>query len=356
MNTNRFEVVMNLLDDRMLRVRTGHGETLCTLPGLLAGAFRNEIEALPGVRPHQRHPVHAFLVQLAAIVLDRKAIDASREAPWREELLELANGDGDAWRLVAPLDRRAFLQAPVEANASDLSKSIPTPDALDILVSAKNHDLKGGQIWHAVPELWAYALITLQTTEGFLGQGNYGVSRMNGGFSNRCGIGVAPPGGPGAHIRRDAERLKALRDDVVRTHGYDGASGIALTWLVPWDGTTSIPAETLDPYYIEICRRVRLQIDRNGRIHARAGSSKGPRIAPRSGGVTGDPWTPTVIEKEGSKALTVDASGFGYTRAVRLLFGNGEIVPAPLQVFAATDEEAGLSIVARALVRGQGKT
>jgi CRISPR system Cascade subunit CasA len=44
----------------------------------------------------------------------------------------------------------------------------------------------------ATPEHWFYALLTLQTMQGFLGAGNYGISRMNGGFASRPSVGLAP--------------------------------------------------------------------------------------------------------------------------------------------------------------------
>jgi CRISPR system Cascade subunit CasA len=300
--------------------------------------------------------VHAFLVQLAAIALSQHTIDVKSEDSWHAALLGLTENQPDAWRLVTSFDRPAFLQAPVMGDTKALSKVVRTPDALDILVSAKNHDIKSEVMHGGSPEMWFYALISLQTSEGFLGAGNYGISRMNGGFSNRCGIGVAPSGGPGAHIKRDVARLNELRGQIVQKHGYKETGGVSLTWLVPWDGTTSIPFKDLDPYYIEVCRRVRLQENEAGHIMAKAGSSKCARVETQPGGVTGDPWMPVVIEKDGVKALTVDASGFGYRRLVKLLFDRGAFHMAPLQEVAATDGDSDLCIVARALVRGQGKT
>ena len=54
--------------------------------------------------------------------------------------------------------------------------------------------------------------------------------------------------------------------------------GIGLVWLQPWDGSEQIPFSDLDPLYIEVCRRVRLQ-NAKGRLHAVAATSKKPRIA-----------------------------------------------------------------------------
>ena len=137
---------------------------------------------------------------------------------------------------------------------------------------------------------------------------------------------------------------------------YAPEDGLALIWLIPWDGNESLRQDTLDEWYIEICRRVRL-VNISGRIAAQAGNSKVPRIVPREGGVMGDPWSPTVLEKGGGrKALTVDSRGFHYRRMVELIFDRKSIEPAPLQEIAPTDSPKGLQLLARALVRGQGKT
>jgi len=173
----------------------------------------------------------------------------------------------------------------------------------------------------AEPEHWIYALVSLQTQEGFLGAGNYGVSRMNGGFASRPGLGIDPGRGPGARFVRDVRRLVAARDDIVRHYGYRSRGGLALLWLEPWDGTSSLPSARLDPFYVEICRRVRLVAGGDGRLAALAAGSKAARVeAKLLKGDTGDPWTPCVPDKEGYKALTLYAGGFSYRRLVPLLF------------------------------------
>src|SRR5262249_12404353 len=91
------------------------------------------------------------------------------------------------------------------------------------------------------------------------------------------------------------------------------------------------------------------------------GGSKVRRIAPFEGGVTGDPWAPTLTDPKGAqKVLTVDSHGFGYQRMVQLMF-RGEIAgsrveASPLQTLASTDGTEGLTLIARALTRGEGKT
>ncbi len=180
---------------------------------------------------------------------------------------------------------------------------------------------------------------------------------MNGGFSNRPGFSLAPLGGVGAHVRRDAERLVGLREKTLAEHDFFDDNGLALVWLSPWDGATSLRPKELDPYYVEICRRVRL-VAADGRILARAGGSKAARIAfgKEANGLTGDPWTPIETSDGEAKALTIDARGFSYRRMSGIIFGDG-FKPACLQTPASAKETLDeMLLIARALVRGQGKT
>ena len=64
-----------------------------------------------------------------------------------------------------------------------------TPDSIDMLATAKNHDLKASRVSAAESDAWLFALMTLQTCEGWGGATNYGISRMNSG----SGSYAAPP-------------------------------------------------------------------------------------------------------------------------------------------------------------------
>ncbi|OAS24028.1 hypothetical protein [Methylobacterium platani] len=329
-----------------------------SLSGVLAALARNKIDAFPALRPHQRHAWHAFLVQLGALALIRAGRDAmpEDEASWCGLLRGLTPdfpGD-EPWCLVTPPDKPALLQPPIPGGLKDLKNAVPTPDALDMLVTSKNHDLKSEVMMAAEPDDWLFALVTLQTTEGFLGAGNYGISRMNGGFANRPAFSIAPAEGTMSQVRRDVEALVARRQTDEPSPVHAARDGLGLVWLRPWDGAGSLQPSELDPLYVEICRRVRL-VDEGGRIAARAGGSKVPRIVPIPGGAPGDPWAPTVTDKDGIRILTVDASGFHYRRMVRLLFGqDGHALPVLAETLP-TDGDEGLVIVACALTRGQGK-
>lgn len=346
------------LNEGFIRTR-GRDAKRLSLPGVLAALARNEIASFPALRPHQRHAWHAFLVQLGALALIRSGRDAmpDDEESWRELLRGLTPDfpDDEPWCLVAPPDKPALLQPPIPGGLKELKNAIETPDALDMLVTSKNHDLKSEVMVAAEPDDWLFALVTLQTTEGFLGAGNYGASRMNGGFANRPAFSIEPPGGGGSQVRRDIAAIVARRRAGDVPAGYDPDGGLGLVWLRPWDGAISLRQAELDPLYIDICRRVRL-VEADGRVAARAGGSKVPRIVPIPGGATGDPWAPTVTDKDGVKVLTVDAGGFHYRRMVRLLFDRDGHARPLLAEIAPSDADQGLVILARALTRGQGKT
>ncbi|MFV0281482.1 MAG: type I-E CRISPR-associated protein Cse1/CasA [Rhodoblastus sp.] len=348
---------LNFVNDPMLSLRTSSGVALVTLPDLLAVAIRDDIHDLPALRPHQRQPLHAFLAQLGALALLGAGLDEapSDEADWARLLRGLTPQwpDDAPWSLVAEdLSKPALLQPPVPENdLSALKETEMTPDGLDMLVTSKNHDLKAARMVAARPEHWFYALLTLQTMEGFLGAGNYGIARMNGGFASRAMIGAAPSRGWGARLKRDMLALVADHDANASEYAYRARSGKALLWLEPWDGKTQLQLASLDPYFIEICRRVRL-VEQDGRIVARRGSSAKARIAVDKtlNGRTGDPWAPYA-----DKVLTVDGAGFNYGRVVRLL--DPEVYKAaPLQKLRKEDGTGAIVLHFLATARGHGGT
>ena len=85
------------------------------------------------------------------------------------------------------------MQAPVpsdeffEETFNRKGNIINTPDALDILPTAKNHDVKSSRVASPDFDEWIFALISLQTMAGFYGRGNYGIARMNSGHGSRPG-------------------------------------------------------------------------------------------------------------------------------------------------------------------------
>jgi len=336
-----------------------------SLFGVFAALARGEAWSFPALRPHQREPWHAFTVQVAALALIRSGRDdlPGDEGTWRDLLIALTpdQPDGEAWTLVVDdWSKPALLQPPLVAdtNRADYKSRLPTPDALDMLVTSRNHDVKQERMAAADEEEWLFALVTLQTTEGFLGAGNYGISRMNGGFATRMSLGVRPAGGGAAGaFRRDVRRLVA--DARERA---DRRAGLALLWIAPWDGTRQLAFGELDELYVEICRRVRLRRGASG-LEGLAAGSKVARVAGDNlGGDTGDPWAPTAIDTKKGRdtfglpiSVSPGAAGFGYRQMARLL--NPKKVTVPLLAHLHEDDDrTGLTFAASALVRGQGKT
>jgi len=127
-----------------------------------------------------------------------------------------------------------------------------------------------------------------------------------------------------------------------------------LLWLPPWDGTVQLGFDSLNPLYVDICRRVRLRRTKSGGLEALAAGSKVARVAAAAlKGQTGDPWAP--VKADGSASVTPTASGFGYRQLTRLLQAKETVRPV-LAIPAATDPADDMAMVAAVLVRGQGKT
>jgi CRISPR system Cascade subunit CasA len=251
------ERALNVLTEPVIGVRLAGDRSrryLC-LPGVLAALVRDEIADFPALRPHQRQPWHAFTIQLAALALHRAGITdpPADEAGWTVSLRALTPDwpDDEPWCLVSPAGKPAFMQPPVPGGSLAQFKSlVAAPDALDLLLTAKNHDLKAAVMTDARPEDRVFALISLQTMEGFMGAGNYGVSRMNGGFASRPAVGVLPANLLGARFLRDLRMLSANRDRILKENDLQAAKGIGLVWLQPWDGQSQVRFSDLDPFYI----------------------------------------------------------------------------------------------------------
>jgi CRISPR system Cascade subunit CasA len=354
--------VHNLLVDAVVSVRKRGGSRFSlSVPDVFAALACDEIEGFPALRPHQAPAWHAFLVQVAALSLHRAGLSElpTKASEWVTLLNALTAPHADtAWSLVVDdPSRPALLQAPVvkSEQLDDYKTVMDTPDALDLLVTSKNHDVKAERMTEASAEHWLYALATLQTFEGVMGAGKYGVARMNGGYGSRPMFGVVPDGGSGVRFARDVIRLLAARPAISsRVPGLGTRRQVGLTWLEPWDGTSSLTIEELDPFFVEVCRRIRLTITGAG-ITARGVGSKVPRIAfPKEmKGVTGDPWTP--IDRNDNKVLSITGDGFCYARMIDLL-DRAKYECPPLAEVDQGDGAHGLTIEAAALARGQGKT
>lgn len=350
----------SLLDDNLFRIRRPDGtRSDVSLPEVLSRLATDDIASFEALQSHQQQPWYSLLVQLGALVRARTAHDQLPDMPrdWHTALRALSGGDAQAWQLVTDDPAQpAFMQPPIPEGSLDAASykdDRPTPDQLDMLITSKNHDVKAFRITTPRPEHWIYALVTLQTMEGYLGLGNYGIVRMNGGLGNRPLVGLSPDLAWGPRFRRDVSVLADARGDLLNR--YD-TNGHMLLWTKPWGGAKdeAIPLNECDPYFVEICRRIRFTIDEDDSLRCWRANTKGQRVdAPDSlNGMTGDPWTP--VDKGEGKALTLGESGFTYQKLHDILLGENYERPPALEF--QSGETGAMYMVARALVRGQGKT
>ena len=358
--------MLNILNEPIIRTATSGGSRgAAPLPEVYAMLMADAVDAFPALRPHQRHAWHAFLVQLGAMAIYRTELTEppGDAVEWLRIIRALTPDypDDEPWQLVVDdIIKPAFMQPPASSaeREKDYKSVVATPDELDMLVTSKNHDLKAAVATQAAPDEWLFALVTLQTMEGFSGAGNYGISRMNGGLGSRTAFSLTPSERLGAHIRRDITALLESRSTLMDEYQMSDC-GADLLWTLPWDGT---PVERLllnhlDPFYIEVCRRIRLRSDAGGRLLAIRTSSKAARIAGKDlKGRTGDPWVPINTKRDGLP-LTLAAGGFTYKRVTDYLTSEDWQWPHLLRPLPAEQRSAQpMYLVARGMVRGQGKT
>jgi CRISPR system Cascade subunit CasA len=350
--------VLNLLDEPLIRIRRTGGAAIerVTLPELLVLLADDAVASFPALRAHQRFPWHAFLVQLAAIALHQAGHTEppASAAAWADLLRALTpdHPDDAPWCLVAPYDRPALLQAPAAGEALEWfgrsQPAIETPDGLEQAVLpliTRNHDLKNSCLVESEADDWLFSLVDVQTMSSY--SIKYpGVVRMGSGTGTRTCFTIRPPGGVGAWFIRDVRSLATV--------GPDGRPG--LVWLEPWTGTETIPVQDLHPFFIEICRQVRLVI-RNHRIAALQRGDAKPRVGDKSTrdrmrGVVDDPWLPIEIGSRNQRdsrdlpaAIAVRGSGLGYALVVKML--DPELVKlARLASVTSHDVDEGLYLCA----------
>lgn len=352
---------VNLLTDPTLTLAGGER---VSLPGLFAALAAGRVRGFPALRPHQRPAWHMFLVQLGALALwrNRSEVWSPSDLPadpafWTAALraLTMDHRDDSPWRLVVDDEAKpAFLQPPAPSGLS--WSTVETADALDLLITARNHDLKQTVARRASVEDWVFALVSLQTTEGYGGKGNHGIARMNGGSSSRPLLGFAPAPkqetsvDPAAWWARDVTKLLALRA-TGNEHCLGTAGGPAVLWCLAWPEAEQLDLLTLDPWFIEVCRRIRLSGCTI--ISGRRSTSKATRIdAKQFQGSVGDPWAP--VHKTEGKSFTLSGGDFDYRRLCSLLFSGEWEVPALARHDTSGPES--MLLVAEALSRGNAKT
>ncbi len=348
----------NLLTEPLIRVHTRQERSRrATLPevlGLLAAG--DEVIGFPGLAPHQVQAWYCLLVQVAALAL----IDAGQGDPsddpgtWSERLrgLTRAYPADEPWTLIVPdVSLPAFFQPPVpEGNLREYAGPILHPDSLDVLVTARNHDVKSSRAVRPDPDQWVFTLACLQTLNGYTGRGNHGIVRMNGGYASRPMVTLVPGPGWGERFRRDVKALLVRRSEILDRHPFSCTH--RLLWLEPWDGNAPIPVVEIDPYALEVCRRVRLAAERDAIVAYRKPTQRARVAGEALKGNVGDPWIP--VRREDGAALNVGPRGFDYRLVHEILFQSA-YAPAPSQRYLPEDPEE-MVLWCLALAREQGGT
>ena len=163
------------------------------------------------------------------------------------------------------------------------------------------------------------------------------------------------PGTHGVHASRHWLRdLHVLLASRMRGEAnvLGAPGGQALLWLITWPEGSRLELNGLDPWFIEVCRRVRLVSDK-GRLIAESANARVPRTNAKAfHGNVGDPWTP--IERKEGKSLTISHRGFDYKRICDLLYsGNWDI---PILARPAPQDGGDMLLLAEAISRGNSKT
>jgi len=352
---------MNLLTEPLFRVETTGDSRSLSFPALLSALGADEVESLPGLQRHQEDAFHIFLCQLAASVLvrEKKTDPIKDEAFWRDGIRRLTGRDDDcAWTLVVEdVGNPAFMQPPTDQIPS-MEKL--TPDSLDTLQLAKNHDVKNARSTSPNNDEWIFSLINLQTNAGYSKGGKDGfyfqTIKANGAYGSRCCVelqiqALSIP----TRFKRNVTRLLLLRNELLRRPWPYKENGDILLWILPWDGSNSLALGRLDPFYIEAGRIVRMTFDHE-RITAFTRPTKVARIAAKEQkGVLGDPWIPINTGGKELTALTVSANGFTPDLLHRIIFEE-DTKPAFMQRPAPDEVGQPMTFYASVLVRGKRGT
>jgi CRISPR system Cascade subunit CasA len=357
----------NLLNDPIFSIETMQGLDKVNLPALLVALGKDEVESLPGLQRHQEDALHVFLCYLAGAVLARlgQTKHEQSEGFWRKGLLNLANGQSDAWKLIVdnPL-QPAFMQSPLVGveiltkygfNPKEGPKA-ESPNQLDLLDISRNHDIKYKRSQYPSTEQWVYSLISLQTCTCYYGSGNYGTVRING-TTARPTVEMMPSGRWGMRWITDTSRLLQYRPRLLKKKPYRETNGTVLAWLTPWDLESSLSFQDMDPFFVEVSRAIRLK-KLGAKIIALGATSK-PRVIAKAArdeikGNLGDPWTPISLKSGG--AAVFGKEGFTAQRLHDLIFADldEESIYSPCEFMKVTGPNDSI-FHASALAR-RGKT
>ncbi len=371
----------NLLTEPLITVETAVGDReRRTLPGVLAELSAGNIAAFPALRPHQRHPWHAFLCQLAAMALmtaEETELPVDEDS-WRTLLRRLAPDwpDDEPWSLIVKNESKpAFMQPCLPEHLGNVQYTAISSDEIDSLKNSKNHDQKQSISYLENPENWVFGLISINTC-GTSDSGNYkGGFRQASGYKRRFGVSFTPSPDTSTMFSRDTRALLELHEDLTEECGCFANYGCEmLLWLRVWDGIKSAYRfDEIDLYALEICRRYRLRWDGSRIVADRRKnkdllkelsnkSKEGKNQLSTTSGAVGDPWGSTIRgENPAFLAAHIGLRRLSYSFVSDLIFGNNGYQESPLLEPRPDEEGKDGFIVIRGIAtdtsnKGNGKT
>jgi hypothetical protein len=373
---------LDVLADPIFAVRTPAGVEHCGLRQVLALllVLDESPVGFDGLAAEQASHWYRFLARCGAKALrtigadpgDMTGRSIGEVAGEIGDALVYAAGSREAWFLVAQRPAvPAFLQVPVAEDRRPEEENYKPRHVslLTALIGSKEFERKSEAARAMTSAEVVYALIEYQGGAIFGGRGNYETPLTPSRSGKGSGVpfmGVRMPGGLGATFRWDVSGMLAEWDRVRSVHGLGG--DVWALWTQPWDGTTSLPATSLDPAFIPLARMVRLQPpDDGGFFHeVLFRPSAASRVSDHTGGgMLGDPFTPTVASPKDPtkrKVRGVMEGGFTYTEVARLLgfAGHAEGQPsASVSRYFATpgaEFETGVVVLFEGVAFEQGKT
>ena len=248
--------MFNVLTHSLVPVVSEGNRTAVTLPELFSRLADDVIDSFPGLAAHQTQAWYQFLAQLGAIALHRAGRDRLPGDPERWRVLLSALAPECAWCLVIDEPSEPALLQPPTERIDAFTRSVETPDALDVLVTAKNHDRKADTGRQRPTASVALCPGDPADRPGVLRPRQPRDRTHERWILQPCPRGPATRSALGGRgfdraIRMLLTRrpdLQARRPDEL--YRFDGR-GLALLWLRSWDTDVPLRLAELDPFFIE---------------------------------------------------------------------------------------------------------
>lgn len=368
---------LSLLTTKVIPVLRKDGtHDALTLPETLAALSDDDVQSFREIKVHQAAAIDLFFAHLGVVLIDLAKDDLGFKADasvWNERLLSIA--PESAWKLysedptVSSFMQPGMSRKEFEKTVANKGKTF-SPDEIGVLIVSKNHTNKFSAMvepsaWH-----WIASLIETQTLSGFDGSSLYGIPRMNGGLSTRFRVATYTDLSASGKWNSDVRKVLDALPDIYHDYPHFHKSGkrIAATWALEWDGKEQIKTTDLHPLYVDVCRRLKLGREPDGRLFVVTAGSSGTRIPSLDlKGNFGDPWAPRYntafkVDKKGNvkdsapaySSLSPNAISVGLL--AKIVTGDQGYERSRLQAFVKSDIGKPAFFCLSGILRGQGET